>query len=337
VRLSICALALVALAPPTLAEPTTTTLRFATAAPDGTAWARLIRAMGRDIEAGSNGSITNKWYFGGIAGNELEMLERLRRGQLDAVMSGGMLCMKLSPSLRVMRLIGLIQSRDEANYVLGRLRSAVDRDFAAAGFHNMGEAALGSDLVFSRTPINSFAELKQSRLWFWDLDDPMRAQLAALGVPGVALPVEDAARAYEERRSDGFLAIPTAALAFQWSAQARYVSELRLGFLSGCMVMTNRAWDQLSVNERQVLDEAVAKFQARLEQLGRDQDAMLLGELFARQGLQKTAVSPAFASEFFERARDAREVVRDKLIPSAIIARVTGWIADQRADTHPAK
>ncbi|MGZ3407940.1 MAG: TRAP transporter substrate-binding protein DctP, partial [Polyangia bacterium] len=121
---SICVL--LALASAAAAEPVT--LRFATAAPDGTAWARLFRAMGRDIAADSNGAVATKWYFGGIAGSELQMLDRLRKNQLDAVMSGGMMCMKLSPSIRALRLLGLFQSRDEASYVLGRVRPSIDRE-----------------------------------------------------------------------------------------------------------------------------------------------------------------------------------------------------------------
>lgn len=307
-------------------------LRFATSAPDGTAWARLFRAMGRDMEADSGGKLAAKWYFGGIAGNELQTLDRLRRGQLDAVMSGGMLCMKLSPSMRALRLLGLFQSRGEAAHVLGRLRPTIDEEFAAAGFHNIGEATLGSDMMFTRAPVTSVAEMRKTRLWYWDLDDPMRMQLAAMGVPGVGLPVEEAGRAYEERRTDGFLAIPTATLAFQWSAKTAYLSELRLGYLPGCMVMTNHAWDQLGADERAVLNEAAAKFQARLANLGRTQDAELLNGLFARQGVKKVPVSAGFASEFFEAAALARESLRDKLIPDSLMQKVTGWVADYRAE-----
>ncbi|MCU1280802.1 MAG: TRAP-type C4-dicarboxylate transport system, substrate-binding protein, partial [bacterium] len=308
------------------------TLRFATAAPDGTAWARLFRAMGRDIAADSEGAVTTKWYFGGIAGSELQTLDRLKRNQLDAVMSGGMLCMKLSPSMRVLRLLGLFQSRDEASYVLGRLRTTIDQEFAASGFHNVGEAGLGSDMMFTRAPVNSIADMRKTRFWFWDLDEAMRAQLAALGVPAVGLPVEDAGRAFEDKRVDGFLAVPAAALAYQWSAAVPYLSQLRLGFLPGCMVMTNHAWDGLTVAEREAVTGAAAKFQARLEELGRSQDAELLGTLFARQGLKQTAVSAGFASEFFEAARAARDSVRDKLIPGELIDRVTGWVADLRVE-----
>jgi hypothetical protein len=37
--------------------------------------------------------------------------------------------------------------------------------------------------------------------------------------------------AYDEKRTDGFVAIPSAALAYQWSTQARYYAELRSGFM----------------------------------------------------------------------------------------------------------
>jgi len=323
-------LALCVLASPAAAD--TITLRFATAAPDGTAWARLFRAMGRDLEAESKGAVHSKWYFGGIAGDERQMLDRLKRDQLDVVMSGGMMCMTLSPSMRALRLLGLFQSREEASYVLGRLRGTIDKEFAASGFHNMGEASLGSDMLFTRTPITSLAELRRARLWVWSLDEPMRAQLTAMHVPAVGLPLEEALPAYENHRTDGFLAVPTAVLAFQWSAETRYLSDLHLGFLPGCMVMTNHAWDQLTKEERSLLMGASAKTQLRLEELGRTQDAELLGGLFARQGVKKTPVSASFASEFFEAAREARASLRDKLIPAELIDRVTGWLADFRAE-----
>jgi TRAP-type transport system periplasmic protein len=330
IRLLCLLLALCALAPTASAEPIL--LRFATTAPDGTAWARLFRTMGREIDAGSNGAIVTKFYFSGIAGSERQMLDRLKKNQLDAVLSGGMMCMALSPSLRVLRLLGLFQSRDEASYALGRLRDTIDKEFAANGFHNVGEATLGSDMMFTREPIASLADLKHTRLWYWDLDDPMREQLKAMGVPAVGTPVEEAARAFEDHRTDGFLAIPTAVLAFQWSVGTRYVSELHLGFLPGCMVITNHAWDQLTHEQRMLVTEVTARTQARLEELGRSQDAELLGGLFARQGVKKTLVTPAFASEFFEAARVAREALRDKLVPGALIDKVTGWLADYRAE-----
>ena len=329
----LAALALVcALSSSAVAEPII--LRFATAAPDGTAWARLFRAMGRDIESDSKGALTAKWYFGGIAGSELETLERLKKNQLDGVMSGGPLCMKLSPSMQALRLIGLYQSRAEAAYVLGRLRPTVDREITEAGFHNVGVAMLGPDVLFTRTPVTSVAELRKTRLWVWDSDPAMLAQFAAIGVPTAGMGVERAASAYEEKRIDGFLSVPTAALAFQWSAATKSLVELRLGYLPGCMVMSERVWDTLDVDERAAVNAGLAKFDARLEDLGRHQDAELLGGLFERQGLKRVTISPAFATEFMALAKSARDALRDKLLSGALIDRISGWLNDYRAEHH---
>jgi TRAP-type C4-dicarboxylate transport system substrate-binding protein len=321
----VCALGSIASADPI-------TLRFATAAPDGTAWARLFRAMGRDIEADSKGALMTKWYFGGIAGSELDSLHRMKRNQLDAVMSGGPVCMQLAPSLRALRLIGLYASRAEASYVLGRLRPTIEREITDAGFHNVGEAMLGPDVLFTRTPVTSVAELRQTKLWVWDVDPTMLAQFRAIGVPAVGMGVERAARAYEEHQIDGFLSVPTAALAFQWSAATKSLLQPRLGYLPGCMVMTQRLWDTLDVGERAVINGALAKFLARLEDLGRRQDAELLGGLFERQGLKTVTISPAFATELLALAKTARGAVRGTLLPGELIDRVTQWVGDYRAE-----
>ncbi|MGZ3405855.1 MAG: hypothetical protein ACXVAN_05380, partial [Polyangia bacterium] len=73
-----CALAL-ALASSSLAAAHASpahVLRFATIAPDGTEWARLSRNFAREVEQGTDGEVQIKWYFGGIAGDEKEMIAR---------------------------------------------------------------------------------------------------------------------------------------------------------------------------------------------------------------------------------------------------------------------
>jgi TRAP-type C4-dicarboxylate transport system substrate-binding protein len=190
-------------------------LRFATIAPDGTEWARLSRGFARQIEQETRGEVQIKWYFGGIAGDEKEMIARIRRGQLDGVASGGMACSELAPTMKVIRIVGLFQSREEALYVLGRLKPRLDTEFAAVGFTNLGEAGFGSDLVFSRTPVRTFDDLKRARLWIWDIDEVYKTELPTLGLHTTPLAVEAALPAFEAGQLDGFISIASAALAYQ--------------------------------------------------------------------------------------------------------------------------
>jgi len=322
--------ATLACAAPAAADPVL--LRMAVAAPDGTAWAREIRAFARDVEGLTGGAVRMKWYFGGIAGDELTVADRIRREQLDGAISGGMLCQRLAPSMRVMRVLGLVTDRDEAAYVISRLKPTIDREMQERGFTNVVEGGLGPDTLFSRDRIASMDDLRRSRPWVWDLEDTLQMQLAELGVRPVALPLDAAARAYDDGRLDGFLAAPTAALAWQWSAQSRYVSDLPVAFLVACLVIANRSFDPLPIEAQQGIRAAAAKLQARFEDLGRTQDRALLHGLFARQGLVPIAVSDEFRAGFLSAARAARDRLGDKLVPPPLVDRVTQMLEDYRKE-----
>ena len=77
------AVGLLLLATPAVAEPTV--LRFSLVAPDGTAWAKELKAFAWDVERGTRGEVTIKLYFSGVAGDDFESLGRLQRGQLEGV------------------------------------------------------------------------------------------------------------------------------------------------------------------------------------------------------------------------------------------------------------
>ena len=313
------------------------TLRMAAIAPDGTAWARELKALGRDVETGTGGSVRMKWYLGGIAGDERTALERVRKGQLDGL-AGAMFCEQLAPSLRVTRIVGLFHDRSEGNRILNRLLPTVQTEMQQRGFVMLGGVGnFGSEILFTREPVRTMADLRKTRLWTWNLDDLWVKELPAMGVRAVPLPIEAAATAYDARQIDGFMAIPTAGLAFRWSAQAKYFTELSAAILPGCLVVSQRAFDALGVEQQSVFQAASAKFMARFDDLGAAQDEALLTRLFEHQGLERVPSSAGLLSEFREAARRAREqTVSDLLrrgdVDPTVLSRVLGWLADLRVD-----
>jgi TRAP-type C4-dicarboxylate transport system substrate-binding protein len=316
----------------TVARAEPVKLRMASIVPDGSAWAREIKAFAREVEARTAGRVVVKWYLGAIAGDELEVLERIKRDQLDG-QGGAQMCDRLAPSLQVMRLMGLFQTRAETLYVLGRLRPIVESEFKAHGFQGWF-SGLGYDMLFTRTPVRSLADLRHVHPWLWDLDELMRAQLKAIDVTTVPVPINLASKAFDDGRLDSFVALPMGALAFQWSARTRYFTDLHIGFMPACMVITNKALDALPLGDQEIVRESAAKLQARLDDLGQEQDRQLLEGLFQKQGLTPTPASETFRSEFFSAAREARKAVPPQMVPPALILRAEGWLADYRAEHH---
>jgi TRAP-type C4-dicarboxylate transport system substrate-binding protein len=328
-RAFILAAALCAAAPAVAVEPHA--IKLATLAPEGTLWSRELHAAMQEIDVGTNGAVHVKLYLGAVAGDETEVAARIAKGQLDAVASAGVLCDQVSPTLRAIALPGMFLTRAEAAAVSQKLRAAMDAEAEKAGFQLLGVTTLGQDVLFTRKPVRSLAELRAQRLWRWDGDDIGIATARAMGLNVVPTPVPEAMAAMEGGRLDGFMAIPTAALAFQWSTRTRYLTSLRAGHLNGCILVANRAFDRVAIEHQQVVRAAVSKLAVRLDEISRRDDEALVGSLFARQGLEVAAPSPALRADFFAAAEKARGTLGEKLVPRAVLDRVMKTLAEVRA------
>jgi TRAP-type C4-dicarboxylate transport system substrate-binding protein len=304
-------------------------LRLAALAPEGTAWAREMHALAREIEIGTDGKVQLKWYLGGIAGDELTVIDRIRKGQLDGT-AGALFCERLAPTFEVNRVVGLFQSRAESTYVLGMLRNQLNQEFARSGFVPLTTGNFGAMMLFTRKPVRSLADLKQLRLWVYDFDETLIRTARGMGANVVALPVGEALKAYDDGRVDGFLTTPTVALAFQWSSRVKFYTDLTLGMLPGCFVVSQRAFDALPLEHQRVIRGAAAKFGVRFDEVGQAMDDRLLGGLFGRQGVKRIEVDAAVRSNFYEAAQRARETVGD-LVDPHLIVRVLSMLADYRA------
>jgi TRAP-type C4-dicarboxylate transport system substrate-binding protein len=309
------------------------TLRIATPAPEGTTWAHEFLAFVREAEAGAKGDLRIKIVFGGIAGNDLEADARVQRGQLDGVASAGFLCDKDSPTHRALRLVGLFHDPEEVSYVAGQLRPEIEREMRdEGGYVYLGDVDLGPIDLFSRRPLRSLSEIKTARLWHWDQDHVVYELLRAIGFQLVPLPIEAAASGYSDGRHDGFLAVPGAMLAYQWAGRARYASDLRLSYLVGCMLVSNRSFDRLPATHQAALRDATARLRARLRSVSIQETGQLMGGALRHQRIEAVPVSKELRSQLEDEARAARERLGEKLLPATLTARVVDLLARYRQE-----
>jgi TRAP-type transport system periplasmic protein len=306
-------------------------LRIATAAPAGSAWARELKAVTRELEDTSQGEITIKWYFGSIAGTELEVAQRIRRGQLDGIASGGMLCMHLAPTMKIARIPGLFRNREEVMHVLNLVRPDIDAELEQQGFVSLGWSGFGFNAVFSRTPITSMADLRSGKLWIWSLDTVWQAFAREMGISFVTTEPNEAATAYREQNLEGMIANPSVALAFQWSTEARYFTPLNAAFLPVCVLVALPSFDSLPTDSKEQLRAATAKMLARVNEVSDAADSALLGGLFEKQGLHRVTPSAEFRRALAAEEHKARGTLADQVVPAALLERVDAFLADLRA------
>lgn len=331
--------AIVAIGTAALARPAAAdgehVLRISSIAPEGTGYARALRALAAETQAETQGRVRIKTYFGAVAGEEQNAWDRVQRGQIDGVASAAMLCEQLSPTMRVMRLPGLFRSREEAVAVLTRIKPLTDKEFAHSGARNLGGVMVGPVILFTREPVRNLAEMRQHTFWIWDADKLMMPIYPVLGFSVLPLPIYEAAHAFEQKRHDGFVATPAAALAFQWSTEARYYEPLPIAYLIGCLVVANRAYDELTLPDQQALSAAAAKAVIHIDEAGRDMDSQLLGGLFEKQGLHQVPVTNTLQVEYDVAAVRARaELMAHRRVDPELVGKVEQMLAEIRAREH---
>jgi TRAP-type C4-dicarboxylate transport system substrate-binding protein len=312
-----------------LADPVT--LRMAAIAPDGTTWAHEIRTFSRDLEAESRGRVRMKWYLGGIAGDEQTALERVRRGQLDGL-AGASFCDRVAPSMSVIRVAGLFANREEVGYVIGKLKPLFDREARQAGFLNLADSVFGSDILFSRQPVRTYAELAGTRWWMWKESPAWLAMMSALGWHWVATSLDELASAYQSGAVDGFIVAPGAALAFQWSTLATWFTPLETAWLPGCLMVANAAMDPLPLEDQRAVLTAAAKFRVRWNDATAQLDGALIERLFQKQGLKRVEVTPELRAAFSAATAAARAKLDDAVVPRAALTQAEELLARYRAD-----
>jgi TRAP-type C4-dicarboxylate transport system substrate-binding protein len=310
------------------AEPVT--LRISLVAPDGSPWAREMRTFEREVSDDTRGEVKVKPLFGAVAGDDFESFGKMQRGELEGVVSAGMLCEHLSPSMRALRLLGLFHSREEVEYVRGRLRDLFDAEFARAHTVNLGLSGLGPALLFSRTPLHTMADLRRSKVWVWDIDRLGRLYADAVGIDPVALPITRVSSSLEEGKIDAVFAVPTAVLAYQWETRLKYLADIRTTWLTACMVIDQRIYDHVSTDGQRALRAAAERLAARLDRVGRTVDDEVLKQ-FREHGMQSLNVPESLRNELFAEYQKARISLGGELVPLPLQRRVVALLTAFRA------
>ena len=140
-----------------------TAIKFATLAPEGSTWMKVMTELSKDLEAATKGGLKFKFYPGGVSGDEKDVVKKIRIGQLHAAGFTGAGLGEVAPATRLLDAPWLFRSRAE----LERVRERLDGDLRAAleknGFVLLGWTDLGSVFVFSKSPVSSPEDMKKAK------------------------------------------------------------------------------------------------------------------------------------------------------------------------------
>ncbi len=306
------------------------TIKLATLAPEGSPWYDIIRDMAETWEQASAGKISVRIYPGGVAGDEPDMVRKMRIGQLHAAAISGAGLPEIAPEVRALMMPMMLGSDEELDYVRQRIGPRLEAILEAKGFKVLTWGDAGWVHFFTRQPVVRPEDLKPLRLFVWAGDDAHVEAWKDAGYRPVPLAATEIHTALQSGLIDAFSTTPIAALSFQWFGQAKHMTDLKWAPLIGALVISTRTWraipDDLKPIFLEAAREAGARMRREIRKLG--DEAV---EVMKKHGLVVHQVPPAVAASWEKSARAGYASIVGRVVPAEMVAEVERLRNEYRA------
>lgn len=288
-------------------------VKLATLAPEGSLWHLISKDMAERWRQASNGQVVVRIFAGGIAGDETDVVRKIRIGQLHAGAVSAGAFHDIDPAAMALMVPMLYASDAELDYVRERLAPELEARMAARGFVVLNWGDAGWVHFFAHKPVVRPEDLKARRLFVWAGDSTALDLYRRAGMNAVPLAVTDVLPGLQAGLIDAFDTTPLAALAFQWFAKAPYMTDLPWAPLVGATVIGRATWERIPADLRPALLAAAREAaEARREEVRRlDREAVVEMQKY---GLRVVAVPPEARDEWRASAEGVYPVIRGKLV-----------------------
>jgi TRAP-type C4-dicarboxylate transport system substrate-binding protein len=306
------------------------TVKLGTLAPEGSPWHDVLRDMAQAWKAVSNGEITIRIYPGGVAGDEPDMVRKIRVGQLQAAALSGFGLTRIASEVQGLQMPMMFRSAAELDFVRERISPRIEAIFEDRGFKLLTWGDAGWVHFFTQRPVVHPDDLKSQRLFAWAGDTAHIEAWKDAGYQPVPLAATEIHTALQSGLINAFTATPVAALSFQWFGLANNMTDVKWAPLVGGVVVSTRSWakipDPLKPRLLDIAREAGARLNAMIPGL----EARAI-EAMQQHGLVVHPVPPDIHDEWEVRARAAYPKLVGTLVPADMLAKVEALREEYRS------
>jgi TRAP-type C4-dicarboxylate transport system substrate-binding protein len=311
------------------ARADTQTIKLATLAPDGSSWMKPFNNWKAAIEKGTGGAVKVKFYAGGVAGEERDVVRKMRLGQMTGAAITAVGLGLIQPDVRVLEIPFLFKDEAQLDQVRAALAADFRKSFEAQGYELLAWGDVGPVRLFTNIPLREKADLAKVKMWIWN-DDPLLGKVFQhLGMNAVGLGVTDVLPSLQTGVINACYGSPVAAVAFQWHSKVKYVTSLVMSQAVGAVVLTKKLWEALSAEQRQVVEDASKTMASELTAVVRADNERSLQSMKA-QGIELVPTPEPLASEIRAQARAAALEMDGKLYGKEFRERVEKMVAGKK-------
>ena len=297
-------------------------IKLATLVPEGSVWDRMLRTTGSEWSQSTGGRVTLRVYPGGVAGDEPDVVRKMRIGQLQAGALTTVGLAEIDPAFQLFNAPMFFDSYGELGAVLDEMAPMLRKRLEAKGFVLLSWGHGGWVYFFTKKPVQTVAELKATKLFAWAGDDRMVQLWKANGFHPVALAATDIMTGLQTGMIETFPTTPLLALTLQWYRITPNMVGVGMAPLVGGFVVTKSAWDKISPADRTAIQAAAQKGERHLAVEVPRQDTTAVAEM-EKRGLKVVRVGDAGRAEWRSTAAAFAAGMRGSVIPVDVLEAAT--------------
>lgn len=305
-------------------------LKIATLAPEGSTWWQILKDADQRIRELTNGSVKIQLYAGGVAGDEPDVVRKMRMGQLHggALTSVGLA--ELQPELMVLQAPGVIQSWGELDAARAAMSETLKRLLREKGYEVLVWGDVGFTRIFSKTPVASPEEFRSTKPWCWTQDGLWRAYYKALGVKPVMSSMPEVLPGLQTGLMDAYATAPLVSLSLQWFTRSTHMLDLPLNVMIGAIVISTKMFDKLSDTEKAAIEQAGRELTPKMKKLVRADNQKAI-EAIRKSGVTIVKPTPAQKALWLKSALESTRGVAGTVYSATLLSELQAAVDAHRA------
>ncbi|MGE3611622.1 MAG: TRAP transporter substrate-binding protein DctP [Bacteriovoracaceae bacterium] len=294
-------------------------LKLAVLVPEGTTWGNSLKKLAKEVETASQGEVSFKVYYGGVAGDEPDVLRKIRIGQLHGGIFTGKTLGDISGDVRSMEIpFTFYNDQAKASRTLIKLAPTFSQSLKKKGFTTLGFYEIGQVYVVTTKPVATLNDLKGLKIWAWEGDELVKAMIESLELVSVPLALPDVLSSLSTGIINAAYAPPLGIIALQWHTKIKYLVDFPSAFSIGALVISDKAWSGIKPEVQQKIMSISQKL------IKEANEKNVVENQQAREQLKKAGVHfVQFPEADYKKAASARtqviQKIKDRYISSQII------------------
>jgi TRAP-type C4-dicarboxylate transport system substrate-binding protein len=274
------------------------TIKLASMVPEATPWGAALNRMSSEWAAATNGEVILQVYHNGVAGEEGDVLRKLRLNQVQGGVFTSFGLSEITPEIMTLSVPFLIRNDAELSVVLDTIKPELEAKINEKGFFTLAWAKSGWVKIFSRYPVFVPRDLKQQKVGT-NRDAPKLSDaFKSMNYQMVEVGMNDILVFLNSGKIDAVYQSPVLIGGMQLFGITKHMASINLAPFMGGIILNQRAWrtvpDQYKPRLLQISQRIANEIDASISQLEND-----VIKTMSSYGLTVNQVSPEQEQEWY--------------------------------------